>query len=157
MDGLAAADDVAGSFLDQDFMLVGLGIITNHGRAVRREGSRGPGNVYLGTGPLDISSSGQIHRTGANRDRHAGLLLVIGRILFNHDQRVLLDGVIGTVVEHHFRHAFRRGLNDITLFQGQTVIGRPPTVAVGFLNLHYTFQVGEMSLAAAGSAYFVGS
>ena len=153
----AIACDFAGTFLDQDLVLVGFGIIAHHGCAVRGQGGGGPRHGHLRLRALHIGRSRKIHRACAHRDGYVGLLLIVSRIFFNHNQRILLYRVIGAVVEDDLGHAFRTRLHHIAFFQGHVVIGGYPGVAARLLDPHRAVQRGDVSLLGAACASLSGS
>ena len=59
-----------------------------------------------------------------------GLLLLVGRILLDHDQRILFDRVVRSVIEDNLRHALGAGLDDVAFFQWDAVVGIDPRIAV---------------------------
>ena len=85
-----------------------------------------------------------------------GLLLVVGRIFFDHDQGVLLHGVVGAVIEHDFGHALGSGLHHVAFFQRDVVVRVNPGAAARLLDLDRAVKRGEAGLLFGPGGRFVG-
>ena len=149
---LAVASDVASSLLDQNLMLIALGIVVHHGRAVRRQGRRRTRHNHLRPRTLNIRSRRQIHRARAHRNRNVGLLLIVGRVLLDHNQRILFHRVVRAIIKYDLGHAFRAGLHHIAFFQRNAVVCRSPTVAVRLLHPNRAVERGEVCLLRTRAA-----
>ena len=62
------------------------------------------------TSNLDVRVVVKIRTFPCSPPPRVGLLLVVGRVLLDDNQRILLHGVTGTVVEDDLGHTFRAGL-----------------------------------------------
>jgi hypothetical protein len=87
---LPIARDVASSLLDQDLVLIVFGSLrTMAALSGARDAVRPPHHLRPRT--LHKRRRRQIHRARAHRDRNIGLLLIVRRVLFDHNQRILFD------------------------------------------------------------------
>jgi len=74
------------------------------------------------------------------------VLLVVGGVFFDEDERILFDGVVGAVVEDDFGHALGAGLDDVAFVERDTVVGGDPTAGIGLLHAHRAVERGEVRL-----------
>src|SRR5277367_5205083 len=132
MNRFPIALDFATAFFQQDFMLIVLGIVMHHGRRIRSERSLGTRHNHLRFRTFYIGRRGEVYRSGCDRNRYIRLLLIVGRVLFDDDQRILFYRVIGAVSENNFGHAFGAGLHYIAFFERHIVVGIDPAVAISF-------------------------
>src|SRR3954470_8683984 len=70
----------------------------------------------------------------------------IRRVLFDHDERILLNRVIGAVVEDDLGHAFRSGLNNVTFFKRKAVIRLYPVVAICLFDAYRAIECSDVRL-----------
>ena len=148
----AVSRDFAGSFLDQDLVLVRFGIVVHLRRRFRRQGGGCARHNHLRLRSLAVGRRRKIHSSGAHGNRHAGLRLVISGILFDNDQRILSYRVTRAIVEDDLRHPFRSGLYNIPFFQRDVVIGRRPAVAAAFLHSNRAIERCEVRLLCSHHA-----
>ena len=143
---LAVALDFATALLHQNFVPIHLGIVMHHGRRIGSERCFRARHDHLRLRPLHIRRRRQIHRARRDRHRHVGLLLIVGRVLFDDDQRILFHRVVGAIVKHNFRHALGAGLHHVAFFQRHVVVGVDPAVAVAFSHPDRAIQHREVRL-----------
>ena len=96
----------------------------------------------------------QINCSGAHRHRHIGLLLLVGGVLLDRDQRILLHRVIGTVGENDLRHSLRAGLHDVAFFKRNVVVCGEPGIAARLFYSYRPIQGGDVRLLRALGATF---
>jgi len=151
-----ATTDFTGSFVDLNFMEVGTRIVLHVRGSISRETCPGAGDHDLRTGALREGRGRKVH--GARRDlhRYLGLLVGIDRVVFDYDQRILLDGVIGAIGEDDFRHSLGAGLNYVALFKRETVVGILPGIVSGFFYANGSVNCCEVCLLRADSSVFLG-
>ncbi len=121
----------------------------HHRRRIGRQGSGGAGQNDLRFRTLRISSGGEVHCTRRQLHRNIRLLRRVGRVFLDHDQRVLLDGVVGVVRKYDFGQTFRSGLDDVALLHARLVVGIHPGIAVRFFHAHGAVNLRESRLVAA--------
>src|ERR1700722_15432759 len=144
--GFAVPCDLTGTFFHQDLVLVALGIVMHLRRRFWRQRSRSAIHNHLRLRSLTVRRRRKIDGSGADSNGNVGLLLVVGRVLFDHDQRILFHGVGGAIVEYNLRHALGPSLYDVAFFQKHVVIRRDPAFARPLLHPDGAVESGEASL-----------
>src|SRR4051812_30393261 len=130
-------------------MLV-LGVVIAHLSGALRTKTRGSsGDDHTRAGSLGIRSSVQIHCSRCDLHGDLSLLRFVRRVVLDHDEGVLLNGVVASVGEDDLSDSFWTGLNHIALIQRQLISGACPGTAVSALDPHSAIDVREMRLLLA--------